>query len=172
MYFDAAFSRAALSCSGVSPAACTSLSSGMEILPSGLTTTSAESCVSDQKRIERRSPAPMTYPGGITVASGAGLPALACGVCSGITGFVCGCADKEAERTVNAMRLTIRREVRFACIQAQSCKEVAKESDLSSTACACKEEAPLQGSPRGARYPTFPQKIVFSGEDYRRRLNQ
>ena len=58
--FVAAFWTAAASCSGVIPAAGTSLSIGSEILPSGRTTTSADSSLSRQNTTFRTSSTPMT----------------------------------------------------------------------------------------------------------------
>ena len=59
----AAFSATrSLSCSVVSPAACTSLSTGRVIRPSGRTTTSDDSSLSRQNSTARTSPAPIRYP--------------------------------------------------------------------------------------------------------------
>ena len=58
--FAAAFVSDSRNCSGVNPSALTSLMSGSEIIPSGLTTTSADSSFSRQNTIVSASSGPIT----------------------------------------------------------------------------------------------------------------
>ncbi len=60
MNFEAASISVVRSSSGVKPAACTSFSSGSEILPSGRTTTSTDMSLSRQNTIDKTSDAPTT----------------------------------------------------------------------------------------------------------------
>src|SRR4051812_8878951 len=108
-YLAASLITSARNCSGVRPAACISLSTVSDTLPSGLTGTSLlDDCSSFQKITSSTSSGPITYPGGGVmplVAGGAAAAAVDTGAGAPVGATVWPWAGSATSNPKSAMAL-------------------------------------------------------------------